>query len=401
MTYGAKRFLGVGITVLFGLFLGGCSGSSLSQLAHTQPTGSPFTASLAQEYLIFASREHVSYFDRVSTSYFARKGLDAAMGVQVQPELVEKWHIPPQFQGELQNARLRLLAILNNANPRANNTSELAQAQVNFDCWIEEQDENKQPENIAFCRNNFYQALMIAEQKNMGPASATLLPTAPYRSYYRPGQTDVPAQAAPVLSQLMSLMSQTSDYKMMIDGYADKTGRPSRNIEVSQQRANKMRDAIVARGAAAFKIQAVGHGDTEAKGKRGTSSVQDRRVDVTLYVPEDYLLGMVGGSGSQSGMMNAPLSPAQVPQGLGQGYRPGLNPAASGMGGGVYNPAQGPYAPPAQGAIPLSQGAGGGGLNQVPQNASGGYGQLPQPQRPAIPLMPLGPLQMMQPRPIS
>ncbi len=351
----AKQTLGLVSMVLFGLSLTGCMDSSLSRLAHTQPIGAPFTASLAQEYLIFASRENTTYFDKKSASYFAQKGLDAAMGTQVQPELVEKWHIPQILQGELQGARVRLLSAINNATPRSNNSSELAQAQVNYDCWLEEQDENRQPENITFCRNNFYQAIMIAEQKNIGPSTA-LLPTAPYRSYYRPGQTDVPAQAAPVLNQLMSLIGQVSDYKMTVDGYADKTGKTSRNLEVSEQRANKMRDAVVARGAAAEKIRAYGHGDADAKGKRGTASAPDRRVDITLYVPEDYLMNMTG--------------------------------ASVGQQGGGY--AQGGYTPP-QGAPYYGQQQG------VPGAYYGQQGQGPS-QRPAIPLMPMGQPQMMQPR---
>ena len=316
MIFSTKQTLGLVSAVLFGLFLAGCSESSLSRLAHTHPTGDPLTAALAQEYLIFASRENRTYFDNVSASYFARKGLDAAMGVQVPPELIEKWHIPVNFQGEMQGARVRLLAAIERATPRANNANELAQAQVNYDCWMEEQDENRQPENIAFCRNNFYQAIMIAEQKNGGGPSSALLPTAPYRSYYKPGKTDVPPQAGPVLDQLMRLIGQVSDYKMTVDGYADKTGRASRNVQVSEQRATKIRDAVVARGAAAAKIRTSGHGDTNAPGKRGTASAADRRVDITLYVPEDYLVNMPGAPVTQQSVPGGTGAYGQQPQGM-------------------------------------------------------------------------------------
>ena len=290
--------------------LTGCGGDSLSRLAHTQPTGAPLTASLAQEYLIFASREHTTYYDKMSASYFAKKGLDAAMGVQVQPEPVEKWHIPQIYQAELQQARSRLLAAINNAKPKSNNANELAQAQVSYDCWIEEQDENRQPENIAFCRNNFYQAVAIAEQKNMGGPTLGFLPTVPYRTYYQPGQTDVPSQAGPVINQLMALVAQVQDYKITVDGYADKTGKSARNLIISEQRANKMRDAVVARGVANDKIRTFGHGDSGATGKHGVSNPLDRRVDITLYVPEEDLVSIGGGALQQGPSLPVQQVPA-------------------------------------------------------------------------------------------
>ena len=38
-----------------------------------------------------------------------------------------------------------------------------ANAQVNFDCWMQEQEENFQPDDIARCRSGFTQALLGAE----------------------------------------------------------------------------------------------------------------------------------------------------------------------------------------------------------------------------------------------
>ncbi len=309
--------------VLLSFTLEGC-GDSLAKLSRTQPIGAPLTVALAQEYLIFASREKTTYYDKVSASYFAQKGLDAAMGAQVEPEHLEKWHIPMGLQGEMQQARARLLAAINGSTPKANNANELAQAQVSYDCWLEEQDENRQPENIAFCRNNFYQAVAVAEQKNI-IISPMLLPTQPYRTYYRPGQTDVPQQAGPVLNQLMMLIKQVQDYKMTVDGYADRTGKSAKNLIISEQRANKMRDAVVARGAIGEKIRTFGHGDSGATGKKGVPNGQDRRVDITLYVPEDDLINM---------------APDVAQQNLSEGMPAGLNT------GGIFAPPATPLQQP-------------------------------------------------------
>ena len=39
------------------------------------------------------------------------------------------------------------------------NPVQVAEAQVAFDCWIQELEENHQPEHINECKNKFYQEL--------------------------------------------------------------------------------------------------------------------------------------------------------------------------------------------------------------------------------------------------
>jgi OOP family OmpA-OmpF porin len=277
-------------SMLAALLIGGCAGMGVQKLAQTQPQGSLFTIALAKEYLVFSSRESSQYYDQISASYFARKGLDAAIGVVVQPETLDRWSIPAEAQAEIQASRDRLLAAINTPTT-ADVSSQLASAQVNFDCWIEEQDENRQPENIAFCRNRYLDAMNQAEQQLAAAKSGqSLLPTSPYNVFYKSGQTDVPIESNRVIDQLIALIKQINDYRMVIDGHADKTGSSVKNIAISDQRAKKMKSAIVLKGAADEKIKVFAHGDSSSKGKKGVSSARDRRVDITLYVPESNLL---------------------------------------------------------------------------------------------------------------
>jgi OOP family OmpA-OmpF porin len=279
-------------SMLAALLIGGCAGIGVQKLAQTQPQGTLFTIALAKEYLDFSSRESSQFYDQISASYFARKGLDAAIGVVVPPETLDRWSIPAHAQAEMQASRDRLLEAINTPTT-ADVSSELASAQVNFDCWIEEQDENRQPENIAFCRNRYLDALSQAEQKIAAAQSGkNLLPTSPYNVFYKIGQTDVPVEANRVLDQLIALMKQINDYRMVIDGHADKTGPSVKNLAISDQRATKMKSAIVLKGAADEKIKTFAHGDSGSTSKKGTSNARDRRVDITLYVPESDLIHM-------------------------------------------------------------------------------------------------------------
>ena len=287
----AKDSLKIG-SMLAALLIGGCVGTGVQKLAQTQPQGTSFTIALAKEYLEFSSRESSQFYDHISASYFARKGLDAAIGVVVQPETLDRWSIPVHAQVEMQASRDRLLAAINTPTT-ADVASDLASAQVNFDCWIEEQDENRQPENIAFCRNRHLDALTQAEEKIVAAQTGkNLLPTSPYNVYYKAGQTDVPVEANRVLDQLIFLIKQINDYRMVIDGHADKTGPSVKNLTISDQRATKMKSAIILKGAADEKIKIFAHGDSGSTSKKGKSNARERRVDITHYVPENDLIHM-------------------------------------------------------------------------------------------------------------
>ncbi|MBN9565903.1 MAG: OmpA family protein [Alphaproteobacteria bacterium] len=299
-------------SMIAALVIGGCAGMGVQKLAQTQPQGSAFTVALAKEYLDFSSRESNQFYDQISASYFARKGLDAAIGVVVLPETLDRWSIPAGAQSEMQASRDRLLAAINTSTT-ADVSSELASAQVNFDCWVEEQDENRQPENIAFCRNRYLDAMARAEQKLAAAKQGqSLLPTSPYNVFYKPGKTDVPVEANKVIDQLIVLIKQINDYRMVIDGHTDKTGSPMKNLAISDQRANKMKSAIVLKGAASEKIKTFAYGDSASKDKKGTPNARDRRVDITLFVPENNLLQI--GQPQQPAQINQPQPFLQVSQ---------------------------------------------------------------------------------------
>lgn len=302
-----KKGFGTTIGLLVAILCGGCAETSLNKLTKTTPQGSQFTIALAQEYLNFANRESSTYYDQFSSHHFARKGLEAAHGTVVAPEALERWRIPAKNRDELAQARDRLLLAIN-SNAPADHARELAQAQVNFDCWVEELDENHQPQNIEFCRSNYYQAIALAEQKIASISTAkNLLPTAPYAVYYKIGKTDVPPDAQKIIDQLMALVQPMGDYRLVIDGHGDKVGSALRNLAISEQRATHMKTAIVTRGVAQERIRTFGHGATSATGKKGTPRPADRRVDITLFVPEGELLNM--------GNPPAPMNATPIPPG--------------------------------------------------------------------------------------
>ena len=282
------------------LLFTGCANRKVQELgtAALQAQGPSFTQALANEYLVFAKRELDVYYDQVSAYYFAQKGIVTAQGKMVEPETIHQRRIPADQVPELESARSRLMQALmgdaTNLHPQ-----ELAKAQVSYDCWVEEQEENIQPDNIQACKVGFYQYIMAAENVPQATpqtysGSEALLPIAPYSVYYGINKADVTPDADNILTQLVALLNQVSEYRIVVEGYTDRTGSSKYNLKLSQKRVDNVRQAAVNRGALAERVRGLAYGDSKATGKKGVHTPQDRRVDITLFVPERNLMEMSG-----------------------------------------------------------------------------------------------------------
>lgn len=69
-----------------------------------------------------------------------------------------------------------------------------------------------------------------------------------------------------------------------IRGHTDKSGDPARNMELSQARANAVKDALVAAGAPAEMLTATGYGDTRPRATNDTEfgRFQNRRIEYVV-----------------------------------------------------------------------------------------------------------------------
>ncbi len=134
-----------------------CSTYSLQELRHAKPHGSAFQTNLAKLYMDFSSSEEKDY-DWQSSWYFADKGLLAVYGKDTAPEELKDWNLPKGELPALKKARTDLMMLLT-PSAMAKNPQAAAQAQFYFDCWVEQQEENWQSDDIAYCRDNFIQSM--------------------------------------------------------------------------------------------------------------------------------------------------------------------------------------------------------------------------------------------------
>jgi OOP family OmpA-OmpF porin len=146
-----------GFCLTFSLInLVGCT--NIETLKRVTPKGNDFQKSLTNYYRGFAEHEAI-LCDWSDSQHFINKAMIAAYGNTPLPENLIYWKISPTKIIELDSARKKLIDLLFNHKMIQHQPQLAAKAQFSFDCWVEEQEEEWQPDAIDSCRENFYQSI--------------------------------------------------------------------------------------------------------------------------------------------------------------------------------------------------------------------------------------------------
>ena len=101
---------------------------------------------------------------------------------------------------------------------------------------------------------------------------------------FESGQTDLRQEAHSSLVEVVDLLQSEPDKKIRIEGHTDSTGDEVTNLEISERRANKVLEALVALGVDPARVTTAGMGEdfpiASNESEEGRS--RNRRVDVIL-----------------------------------------------------------------------------------------------------------------------
>ena len=266
------------------LLLGACGTFQIEDMQNVEATdGTPFTRALTEQYRAIVN-ESADEYDWIDAGYFAQKGLKAAAGEVVEPELLEHWSIPGKYVDELTSARARLVAALD-GNARTNMPEIAAEAQGAFDCWVEEAEEDNNPDevyggedHIAACRDRFYAAMEQLEAKPAMMAPETFI------VYFGFDRSDLTAEGASIIDSAVAAAQKMGISEFSVTGHADRAGSEEYNVGLSLRRANTVRDALIARGVSASNISVAGRGESEpaVATADGVPEQANRRVEINL-----------------------------------------------------------------------------------------------------------------------
>jgi OOP family OmpA-OmpF porin len=271
----------------------------VSAVNEVSAVGNAFTQALTQEYRDYVNSELTTYDDHADSLHFARKGLAAARGDMVMPEAVSDWNVKPGHAEELIVTRGRLVNVFA-LGAREMQPQLSAFAQARFDCWIEEQEENFQQDNISACKSQFLDALAqleaamppppppapepVAEPFDVNPSQPMKVENAKYIVFFDWDESTLNPGANAILDAAAQEANGRDLIQIDLVGHTDTSGSRDYNQRLSMRRANVVRDAMVARGVDASLLSVNHRGEDElmVDTPDGVREPANRRTEITF-----------------------------------------------------------------------------------------------------------------------
>lgn len=266
-----------------------CAGSSDVNVVRALPNkGAAFHQALQKDYADLAASEQAQA-DWVDTVYFAGRSRRAADGETFPPQAVGERRIPADVVRDITEARTRLVAVLTDDNRKALPV-QASLAQTAFDCWMEQQEENFQPDDIAACKRSFNTAMTALEKAVVerpatppAPKAETALP-AQFQILFDFNSSGLNDEARKTVTEIGAAYKKYNPATVLVVGHTDTAGAGDYNIGLSQSRAETVANALAAQGVEQKKMRIEAYGEERPKVNTGDSTreLKNRRVDVVF-----------------------------------------------------------------------------------------------------------------------
>lgn len=266
--------------------LNGCAGMMLADAEKTASQGNAHDRALRDGYLEL-SRAEFNEGDYRDSDRFAERSMAAARGEDVQPEPIEARDLPGEMVGTLTAARQRLVAALAGGAAQTK-PIDAAEAQVAFDCWMQEQEENFQLDDIAACRERFELAMARLEVQPPAATPAPPPPPAPmpapapgpFTVYFDFDRAALTPDARSELADVIEAAQRNGARSIDITGYTDLAGAEAYNQVLSERRANSVIEFLVESGVDAARIVGRGLGESNPVVQTEAPEQRNRRVEI-------------------------------------------------------------------------------------------------------------------------
>ncbi|MEZ5823465.1 MAG: OmpA family protein [Geminicoccaceae bacterium] len=245
----------------------------LKAVREMAPQGSGFVQGLRTGYLALHDEEDAS-LDWSDADHFARKAVQSARSLNVQPDQVSLRELSPEHVDELTAARARIMAAFGQEAQRKAPFAS-ARAQVAFDCWLEQQEENDL-DDIARCKADFEAAMAEVEDALSSDIDNV------YVIFFAWDKTNITPVAEKILDDVMNDVEGGEIVRILLAGHADTSGSAGYNNALSQRRAVAVSNALQARGIAGDMIDVEWFGETQPRVQTGDNvrEPQNRRVEI-------------------------------------------------------------------------------------------------------------------------
>jgi outer membrane protein OmpA-like peptidoglycan-associated protein len=117
---------------------------------------------------------------------------------------------------------------------------------------------------------------------------------------FRTGSAEINADIAHQIQVLAQAVSKSPELKIRVDGYADPRGTIDTNMKLSQERANAVRDLLLASGVRDEALEVNAYGKSQSSAEDSDGYALERRVRLTLQMESGAAVAQVGRNDTQA-----------------------------------------------------------------------------------------------------
>ncbi len=111
---------------------------------------------------------------------------------------------------------------------------------------------------------------------------------------FRTGSAEITPDVAHQIQVLAQAVSKSPELKIRVDGYADPRGTIDTNMKLSQDRANAVRDLLLASGVNEQVLEVNAYGKSQSEAVDNDGYAMERRVRLTLQMESEAAVARVG-----------------------------------------------------------------------------------------------------------
>lgn len=261
------------------------TGPGLAESWGGAPIPSPYAvydAALTTRYAALSDQESRDG-DTIDEWHFWYKSKDAQGGYLVLPEDPSRRNLDSADAAYAKATYRRLLRAYRSGMP-GTRTEQLADAQSNYDCWLSDTEEGRNPVRADGCRTALEAAMAIIDPKiwpagpiyptkAVAPATATapadrpkpaIVASLPVRHllFFRNNSADLSQESLAVLDAAARDAAAFPKADIRVAGFTDRTGDDDYNRNLSLRRTAAVSRALRARGIDTLRVDEVAIGET-------------------------------------------------------------------------------------------------------------------------------------------
>ncbi|MEN8722545.1 MAG: OmpA family protein [Alphaproteobacteria bacterium] len=256
-------------------------------IAGMSGASSPFNDALHTGYASLGKGEY-DEADWCDGDHFLGKAEALGGGASVGPDMADSRRMPEEHRATAAAYYTRLTEALA-SDAAARMPAVAAKAQVAYDCWLQEAEENHQAEDIAACQSDLDAALAQLAAKPMAKPvkkAPMVQPKGPNRFvvWFDLDSAAVSADAGTIIKRVADAFGSRKSKLIQLVGHTDTSGADAYNKQLSIWRAEAVKEALTKQGIAGGSISTKGVGENlpAVKTGDGVANAANRRVEIRL-----------------------------------------------------------------------------------------------------------------------